>query len=631
MGYVQMPKILKYILFSSAIIAAPAWAQDADDSSNYPFTVAEGEREIVVVASGVSQSPNQIGQAVTVIRRDEIERRQTVAIADVLATTPGVTATRNGGLGGFSAVRIRGGEGEQTLVLIDGVRVNDPSSPGGGFDFGTLLSGSIARVEVLRGPNSVPWGSQAIGGVINIVTAPPTERTSVHGSVEAGYAGTVFANAGAEGKVGPVSAALTAGYLSTDGISAAASGTERDGYRQIGGSGRVSVELSGTASIDLRAYYAHSHTNLDGFPPPTYSFADTPEFSTSQEIYGYAGLNLDLLHRHWRNKLAATIADINRDNYDPTYGTVPSFIGRGRSERYSYQGDIDIAPRVRVVIGAEHEESRFSDDSQYARTGITSGYAEAIVRPIDPLTITGGVRYDSHRTFGGHVTFGANAALALRSGTTIRASYGEGFKAPTLYQLYSFYGTIGLQPETARNFDVGVEQRLWNNSVRASATYFHRDTKNQIDFDLGTFTYQNIAAARAQGVELELEVRPITSLTLTANYSFIDAINRSTGANFNNQLARRPRHTFSFSGDYRFPFGLSVGSTISHVGDSFDDAGNTRRLNGYVLLGLRAEMPVGQHLSIYGRIDNLTDERYQVVSGYGTYGRAAYGGVRVRL
>ena len=619
--------MLKLSLLLSAALASPVFAQSQTQAQTQTTPVADDD--IVVTASGVAQPADQVGQAITVITRDEIERRQTVSVADLLATTPGVTVTRNGGIGSFTAVRLRGAESEQTLTVIDGVRVNDPSSPGGGFDFGTLLAGSIDRIEVLRGPNSVPWGSQAIGGVVNIVTRRPTEGLQARGQVEYGAYDSLYATGGISGASGGLSGALTGGYLTSDGISTAANGTERDGFRQYGATGRVGYEFAPGVGIDLRGYYADSRTDLDGFPAPAFTFADTPEYSTAQELYGYAGFHANV--GGLKNTVAFTIADINRDNYDPTVGAAPSFIGRGRSERYSYQGDWQALSQLRIVAGAERENTRFNDGTTPADTGITSFYGEAIVTPVAPLTITGGIRNDDHDTFGNHTTVGANAALALATGTTLRASYGEGFKAPTLYQLFGPYGTRTLQPETARNYDAGIEQAFLAGRAIASATYFHRDTKNQIDFDLGTFTYANIARTRAEGVELTLALKPVDALTFSANYSYIDSQNRVVGANFGKDLARRPHQTISANVDYRFPFGLSLGSTVTHVGDSFDDAANTARLDGYVLASVRAAMPIGKRLSVYGRIDNLFDERYQVVRGYGTYGRAAFGGIRVTL
>ena len=626
------------LLLSAAAIAASA------DAQTLP---AADAADVVVTATRVAQPASEIGQAVTVIDRAEIERRQTVVVSDLLATTPGVTVTRNGTQGALTGVRIRGAESDQTLVVIDGVRVNDPASTGGGFDFGNLLASSVERIEVLRGPNSVPWGSQAIGGVVNIITAAPAEGLQARANAEYGYADSMFASAGISGAKGPVSGSLTGGYLRTDGISSAASGTERDGYRQYGATGRLGVEFAPGIGLDLRGYFADSRVELDGFPAPDYALADTADYGKTQELYGYAGLHANVADGRFNNRVAFTIADINRDTYEPAFGAEPSFLGRGRSERYEYQGDFRPLDQVRVVAGVERENSRFNDGFTYADTGITSVYGQLIVKPLDILTLTGGVRNDDHEDFGNHTTFGANAALALRTGTTVRASYGEGFKVPTLYQLFSDYGNRGLDPETARNFDIGVEQAFLADRARVGVTYFNRRTRNQIDFrdcspteqttagsicvDRPFGVYDNVARAEADGVEVSLALRPVDALTLTANYSYIHTENRSIGANFGNTLARRPEQTASVNADYRFAVGLSIGGTVSLVGDSFDDAANTTRLDGYALASIRAEMPITDQVALYGRVDNLTDARYQTVAGYGNYGRAAYGGVRLRL
>ena len=626
----------KLLLLTAAFLPAiPALAQE---------TSPPADNDIVVTATGVAQDADQVGQAITVVTRADLEQRQTVSLSDYLATTPGVTVSRNGGVGALTSLRIRGAESDQTLVLIDGVRVNDPSSTGGAFDFGSLLAGSIERVEVLRGSDSVPWGSQAIGGVVNIVTQAPTDGVQVRGNAEYGYHDTADGTAAIAGKSGALSGALTGGYFRSDGISAAADGTERDGYKRYGGTGRIGVEFAPGIGIDLRGYYAHSRLQFDGFSDlPPYGPADGPQYSKQQEIYGYAGLHANLLGDRLKNRIAFTIADINRDSFDPDY---PS-LARGRSERYEYQGEFTPVQQVRIVAGADHEDSRYFDGFAHASTGITSEFGELIVQPVHQLTLTGGVRHDDHDDFGSHFTYGADVALALDEGTTLRASYGEGFKAPTLYQLDSDYGNTTLNPETSKSFDAGVEQSFLAGHARAGVTYFHRRTRNQIDFgycspdevaDAGSFcferpygVYENIDRTRAQGVEFALALKPIDAFTVSANYTYTDAENRSPGADFGNDLARRPKQAVSVSADYRFPFGLSVGGTILTVGDSFDDAANSVRLDGYTIASIRAEVPVGEHFSVYGRVENLFDEKYQTTAGYGTYGRAAYAGVRLRF
>lgn len=609
--------MISLFLATAAAVQAPLPEPEPADSG-----------DVVVTATGAEQSRDRAGQAITVITRDQLEQRQTVSLSDYLATTAGVTVTRNGGPGGFTGVRIRGAEGEQTLTLIDGVRVNDPSSPGGGFDFGNLLAGSVERVEVLRGANSVPWGSQALGGIVNVVTASPREGMTVRGQGEYGSKYTGFASATVAAGSDVVRGSVSGGYYTTDGISAAAVGTERDGYRQYGGSAKLVVEPVVGIGADLRLYYADSRLRLDGFPPPNYTFADTPEYSKARELYGYAGLFANF--GDFNNRVAFTLADIDRDNFDPTFGTGPAFQARGRSERYEYRGDVRFSNALRIVGGAEHEGSRFDDRAgTKAETGITSVYGQAIVSPVDRVTLTGGIRYDDHEDFGSRTTFGGNAAVRVGSGTTLRATYAEGFKAPTLFQLYSSFGNDDLRPESAKSYDLGVEQKL--GSAKLAVTWFNRRTRNQIDFDLGTFSYANIARARAQGLEAEAVLRPSERWTVALNYSHIAARNRSPGVNFGNELARRPRDAANVSADWRSPLGVSLGGTLSLVGDSFDNAGNTARLDGYVLAGLRAEVPLGKRFALYGRVDNLFDADYRTVAGYGTWGRAAFIGLRAKL
>ncbi|MDB5716099.1 MAG: TonB-dependent receptor, partial [Sphingomonadales bacterium] len=624
----------KYAAAAIALLPVSAFAE-APDSSN-----------IVVTATGAAEDAAESGQAITVIDKATIETRQNQAVSDLLSTTPGVTVTRNGGFGQPTAVRIRGAEDAQTLVLIDGVRVNDPTSPGGAFDFGNLLTGNIDHIEVLRGPNSVPWGSQALGGVVNIVSAPVPETLGGSLRAEYGYKNSKQVVGELGGKSGIFSATLGGGYFDDDGISAYKNGTERDGYRQYAANGRVGVAFTPDISLDLRGYYADSKVGYDGFPPPFYSFADTADYSKTQQIFGYAGLNVALFDGALKNRFAFTLNDTHRDNFSPASGTAATFVARGRVERYEYQGDATIVDGVRAVFGLEHEGSRFLDGiaNKTYRTNIDSAYLQAIVKPVVGLTITGGVRVDDHKTYGTKATFSGNAAWQVGRGTIIRASYGEGFKAPTLYQLHGDYskptlpGLAPLQPETARSYDIGVEQSLVANTLKIGATYFHRDTKNQIDFAFCSSVaicavrpfgfYDNIARTRSQGVEVFIEARPTTHLTMIANYSLIDAKNRDDGL----QLLRRPKHNINASIDWNAWDRVNLGATIQTVSASSDSDYQTfspTTLEGYTITSIRASVPIGDRFEVFGRIENLFDAKYEVVSGYGTFGRNAHVGVRV--
>lgn len=629
----------------AATLALPARAQTAQVPQN------TGD-EIVVTAGRFEQRRDEVGQSITVLDQQTIETRQTAVVSDLLRTTPGVTVIRNGPVGATTSVSIRGAEPSQTLVLIDGIRVGDPSSPSGDFDFGSLLTGNISRIELLRGPNSVIWGSQAIGGVIDIQTTEPGDHLAVNARAEGGYRGTAQFVANASDTLGPVHASVGGGYFRTEGISAfdeALGGRERDGYEQFALNGKVRIDLTDNLNLDLRAYYDHGKVGIDGYPPPNYIFGDTREVSYKTELLGHAGANLKLFDGRFRNRFAFTYTNVGRHNDDPTSVPASTFASNGRLERYEYQGVFDVARPLTLVAGAEHEDSSLRALSIFdptpiptrASVGITSGYGEAILKPVDGVTLTGGVRQDQHDTFGGHTSFGANAALTPNHGRTLlRATYAEGFKAPTLFQLQSIYGNANLKPETARSYDVGVEQRLIGDTLAAGLTYFHRDTTNQINFIFCTGvttgvctnrsqgTYDNIARTRAAGVEATLLLHPAPNFDVKAQYSYINAKNRSPGADFGLRLPRRPQDTASVSADYRFPFRLSLGATATIVGDSYDDVSNGTRLNGYALIDLRAAYEIRKGLEVYGRVENLGDQRYETIFRYGTYHRAAYGGVR---
>ena len=611
---------------------------------------AEAPDTIVVTASRAPQPLSRVGQSLTVLDAPEIARRQTQFATDLLRTTPGLSVSRNGGVGGIASVFIRGAESDQTVALIDGVKLNNPASPGGGFDFGNLLTGNIARIEILRGPSSVLWGSQAIGGVVNIVTVAPTDALTINARAEGGSFGTGQAVGNISGTVGPLAASAGAGYFRADGISAFSErrgGREADGYRNTGANARAVLTLTDALSVEARGYYSNGKAQIDGFAPPTFAFGDTREFSRTREFVGYGGVNAALFDGKLKNRLGYAYTNTRRRNFDPNGFTYETFASRGTNERFEYQGVATPLDWVTATFGAERETSKYRSTSfggpqARGRARLDSGYGQVAVTPLAGLTATAGVRHDEHDRFGGATTFAASGVWTIAA-TTLRASYSEGFKAPTLFQLQSDFGNQTLRPERARGWDAGVTQRLAGGRIEASATYFDRRSRDLIDFAscFGVVsaicvgrpfgTYDNIARSRARGVEVALAVTPVEALRVQANYTYLDAENRASGsANYGKQLARRPRHTVNLVADYAWDFGLSTGATVSVEGDRFDDAPNRRRTDGHVTADLRAAYPVTANIEVYGRVENLFDARYETVFQYGTPGRAAYGGVRLR-
>lgn len=638
------------LLLPFAALALPAHAQSAP--ADVPPAESTDPAEAVVVTANRAPEPvSRIGQSVSVLDAALIAQRQTQTVPELLRTVPGVTIARNGGLGGNAAVFIRGAESDQTVALIDGVKLNDPSSPGGGFNFGNLLIGNIDRIEVLRGPSSVLWGSQAIGGVVNLITVAPTQALRINARGEYGYRNTGQAVANISGKTGPLSVSGGGGYFTTEGISAfseARGGRERDGYRNYGANLKLALALTRDVSLEARGYYSDSRGDFDGFAPPTFSFGDTREVARTREFVGYAGANVALFGGRLRNRLGFAFTNTHRRSEDADSMPSETFLAKGRNERFEYQGVVDVARGVTATFGLEREQSRYAASSfggpeERGRARLDSVYGQIVFTPLAAFTLTGGVRHDEHDRFGGATSFAGSGVFSPNGGaTTLRASYSEGFKAPTLFQLLSDFGNPLLQPERARGWDAGIAQRALGGALIASATYFHRSSTDLIDFincplqsgictNRPFGTYDNVARAVSQGVELTIDLKPVEALAVRASYTYLDARGRAPGrANFGRPLPRRPANSVNASVDYHWRFGLSTGATIVHVGNSFEGAAATRRIPGYVLADLRASYPLVRGIELYGRIENLFDERYETVPLYGQPGRAGYVGVRLR-
>jgi vitamin B12 transporter len=613
--------IFKSILITAtALSSIPAFAQERD------------QEQIVVTASGIDQAKSETGQAIAIVDRNRLETLQTVTISDALRTLPSVSVAQRGSVGSQTSVFIRGGNSSQTLVLLDGVRINDPSSPNGLYDFGALLSGNIEQVELLRGPNSIIWGSQAIGGVINVTSLKPTTDFSVNAKAEYGYADTRSLNANIAGTTGMFEGSVGGGYYNTDGISSLAGGTERDGYENFGANGRLKINLSNDFAIDLRGYYSDGKVEYDS---PFGVGADGLPVSDNTQFTGYIGANLNLLNGKFRNRIAYTRSDIKRIGTDPVVFSFNNFDVNGDIDRFEYQGVFDLAKTATLVFGLEHERIFASTSfegapADVANTNVNSAYLQLILRPLIGFTLTGGIRHDDYNVYGGQTTLGGNIAYTPNQGRTVlRATYSEGFRAPTLSEGQPPFGNPNLKPETARNFDLGAEHTFLDGKAQIYATYFNRSSNDLISFS-PSFQLENIDRVRATGIETGFTLRPTARLDIRAGYSLLDAINKSV-SNFGNRLALRPQDSVTMTIDWNSPWKVKLGTTLQMVGDSFDNASNSVRLDGYSLVGVRAAFPINDAIEIYGRIDNAMDEAYANVAGYSTYGRSAFAGVRARF
>ncbi len=615
--------------------------------------------EVVIVANRAPEPVSKVGNSVTVLNDAAIKESQATMVADLLAQTPGITFARNGGVGQATSVFIRGAESDQTVVLIDGVQLNDPSTTGGGFDFGNLLTSGVSRIEILRGAQSTLYGSQAMGGVINIITADPTESRQGEVNAEGGSHDTGYINGNIGGKTDVLQWRVSGNWYGTSGIDSFDEryGGIRPNASQIGGgSAQLRYDLTQDLQADLRAYYTQSRTDFDGFDTPTGAFGDDSEYGKNSQFLGYGGLTLRSPDRTFTNRIAFQYTTTDTRNYDPqapaNYGSASTetFYGIGRNEREEYQGTWEATPTLQAVFGAQHERSTINTDTpafdiapmpleNYAT--IDSGYVQLQDEIISGLTLTAGARYDEHDVFGGHSTEQAAVAWKLNDGATIlRASYGQGFKAPSLYQLYSLYGNKALRPEQANSWDAGIEQHAIGGRLLLSATYFERHSRELIEFfDCTTPDglcasepfgyYANVARTLARGTELQAAFSASEALNISANYTLTDTEDQSVGSStFGNELPRRPRNAANLLTTYRWPFRLTTDVAVRYGGRSFDDAANDIALGGYVLVDLRLSYAVKDHCELYARVENLTDKHYETAYQYGTLGRVAFAGIR---
>lgn len=617
----------------AAVLALPT-------AVSLPVVASDSVEEVVVVANRIEVASGKVGNSVSVITAAAIRDSQAISTADLLATVPGVGVTRDAGPGTYTAVRIRGAESEHTLVLVDGVQINDPASPAGGFDFGNLLVGDINRIEVLRGAQSTLYGSQAIGGVVNILTATPAAEPGGKLQAEYGSMGTTQFKGGIGGHFDRLTVRAAGTYLRTDGISTYARGEEEDSFRNTTLSARLGYAFSDAVSLDLRGYHVAGKISSDGYLPD-FSFGDTGDYTRSQQLIGYAGLNFALGEGRMHNRVAIQHTRNDRDLF---FGPIGAALAggkfRGENRRYEYQGSWKFSGRATAVFGLQRENSQMRSDTgpEFAEVALDSAYLQVQAEVVDGVTLTAGNRYDDHETFGSANSPQLAAAWSLPGGTVLRGSWSKGFKSPTLYQLFSDYSNPLLRPETSTGWDLGAEQRLLEDRASVSATYFNRTTRNQISYLSCPFPpnaicslpghspwgyYENTARTAADGVELQASVKLPAGLDLGAGFTHMRAIDRSPGAPTQGlRLLRRPDNLANMTLGYHWADQVYAALAVRYASSSMD-VGQVR-MGAYTLVDLRASWAVTRRVDVAARVENLFDEQYETIRDYGTVGRAGY-------
>lgn len=581
---------------------------------------------IIVNGSRLDQTMTEIGSSVSVITRDDLEELGVDFALDAIATAPGVTVNQNGAFGGNASVRIRGASNDQTLVLIDGVPINDPTGTGGGYNFAYLDTDTIERIEVLKGPQSTLWGSDAIGGVVSITTKRPTEGLSgtvfgEYGSFNTLRGGASISNAN---EIGDFRLAATG--LTTDGISKAdeANGnSEDDGYDSQTVSAKGGLNLPASVRLETSLMWSDAESEYDSYAFGAQgSVADGDEVTNSETLSGNITLKAPLFDGRLENLVQIGYADIEREN---TSNGVQSYFTEGDRVLFRYQGTFAINDTNTLAFGTEREETSANEQE----SSIDSLFALYEFKPVDSLTLTGGIRVDDHETFGSETTGRVAAAWTATDQLTFKASWGQGFKAPSIFQstyICTFCGltapNTNLKAETSEAYDIGVQWQSADERIVLGATLFDQETENMIDFSY-TAGYDNIALVDSQGVELTGAYAINNWLGIAASYTFIDSEDGN-----GNALARLPESTgnISVSFDPDGPFSGAV--LVRYNGEETNTDGS--ELDSWTRVDLTGSYDLNDTVEIYGRIENLLDEEYQQILGYGTPGLSGSVGVRLR-
>lgn len=600
-----------FLFFLSFFHLGCSYAEESKDLS--------GIQEIIVSSVRIPTAAKDISSSIYIISRERIRERGYIYAIDAIASSPGVTTKQNGSFGGVGTVRIRGAASSQTLVLIDGVPVNDASSPAGGYNFDYLNTANIESIEVLKGSQSTLWGSDAIGGVVSIFTRRPTED-SIDISSEVGSFGLRRHNANINflGPLGQLR--LTAGETSINGISKAdkADGnTEKDPFNS------ESYSLNGALdfkSLTLRGSlsYVDSEVAYDSYGFIT-GVQDGNEKSNTEQFIGAASASFQSFNARLQSSILISQSDISRDYYT---NNLLTFGASGRRDSFRYQGNINFNQFNKIAFGFEKEKNRVDNDE----STIDGSFLLYEYRPTSMVTISTGIRNDDHNQFGSKTTRKVSGVLKATENLTIRSSWGEGFKVPTIFQATYFCcgateANKNIGAETSSGYDFGLEL-LFNEGIGSFAiTYFNQEVDDQINFSFGVGGYENIDKVFSEGVEVLSEYKVSDFVNLYANYSYIDSTDGDGSSLYN--IAKN-------SGEVGFIFNLNKkysGSFLFKYNGSEMNAYG--KLDSWVRVDVNGSFKTSNLGEWFFRIENLFNEEYQQVFGYGTPDLSGSIGIRM--
>jgi vitamin B12 transporter len=601
----------------AALTALPAAAQE-------PPRLAP----VVVTATRVATPEERLGASVTVITEDELRTQNHTRIEEALRQVPGVEIERSGGPGKLASIRIRGAGSAQVQVLVDGMRVKSPTL--GTADLSELSLDGVERIEVIRGPQSSLYGADAIGGVVNIITrkgqGPPRGRLEVEG----GSYATFRERASFEGAAGGFNAAFSVSRFDHGGQ------RDNDDAEQTALAGRIGYDFPWKGELSLSGRYSKTALDLpvDSAGPPT---VFDPNAQQQVETWLYNLTYRQPLARWW--EVSARYGQWwNNSGFqdDPPPATDTPLRSQINTRRREFEvvNVFPLAAWTTLTAGAEHRNERGRNRGAFREEINTIGaFVQDELRVLDRVFLTGSLRWEDNDVFGDELTPRLAAAILVKeTGSRLHASWGHGFRAPTINDLFfPGFGNPDLKPERAESYDVGLDQKLWKDRVRLGATYFHNEFEDLIQFAFvgGQFLPFNVSRARTQGVEAYAEVEPVHWLLLSVNYTRTSAVDKDT----HQPLRRFAPHRWNAGVTVTPTPRLSLFARAHVVSSQFESTAAGRNpgwhridVGGTWRLWDRAG--IMERLELTARVENLSDERYDEVLGFRALGFNALVGLR---
>lgn len=600
------------LLTALSVTAFSGWAQDS------------GSDALVVTANRFQQPVNTVLAPVTVVTRNDIERWQSHSLIDVMRRLPGVDVAQNGGLGQTSSLFIRGTNSSHVLILVDGVRLNQ-AGVSGSSDLSQFPVAMVQRVEYIRGPRSAVYGSDAIGGVVNIITTPDKTGTTLGAGMGSdgyqNYGVSTYQRLGADTR-----ATLLGDYTYAKGFDVAAEGNtgglrqpDRDGFMNKTLYGALEHDFSQTWSAFVRGYGYSNRTAYDGY----YNSFTPDVLVDTRQLYSQtwdAGIRFN--HDIFHSQLISSYSHTKDFNYDPHQGRYDASATLDEIKQYNVQwiNTLDVG-EGNIGAGVDWQKQSTEPGTNYVNNAYdlrNTGIYLTALQKFGDVTLEGAARSDDNSQFGRHGTWQSSAAWEFTEGYRFIASYGTAYKAPNLGQLYGYYGNDHLDPEESKQWEGAFEGLTAGVNWRVSA--YRNDVDNLIDFNNNLQKYYNVGKARIKGIEAtaSFDTGPLTH---TVGYDYVDARNAAT----NELLPRRAKQQVKYQLDTQI-YDVDGSLTYHYLGTRYDTDFGTFpsqkvKMGGVSLWDVAVSYPVTSHLTVRGKIANLFDKDYETVYGYQTAGR----------